>query len=376
MVNGRREMSGRSHAAVTNDTANRHSAVWACKRLRGDLISTLPVDVYRRVGGVQVELPKPPVLVNPGGERVDILEWLYSSQNDLDATGNAIGLITERSGTKFPARIDLQPIEECAVIPHKKDADHPDGFQYRISGVLHKPADVWHERQYTKSGLPVGLSPVAYAAWSIAEYLSIQDFALDWFGNGGVPLAHLRNTAKILTSEQASAVKERYSASVQGGGLFVSGSDWEFNMLQAEQAGSAWLEAKQFGISDIARFFNCPGDLIDAAVQSGNITYASITQRNLQFLIMHLGPTVTRREKALGKLLPAPRYVKLNTDAILRMDPLTRAQLIKTQIDSRTRTPSEGRELDELPPLTPEQVDEFNKFWPPKAPTPTPSVVQ
>jgi phage portal protein BeeE len=218
----------------------------------------------------------------------------------------SIGLITERAGGGFPRRIDLQPIEECAVVPHKKDADHPDGFQYRIGGKLYKPFDVWHERQYTKSGLPVGLSPVAYAAWSISEYLSIQDFALDWFGNGGVPLAHLKNTAKALTSEQASTIKERYNASVRAGEILVTGNDWEYDMIQAEQAGSAWLEAKQFGISDIARFFNCPGDLIDAAVQSGNITYASITQRNLQFLIMHLGPTVTRRENALGKrLLPA-----------------------------------------------------------------------
>src|ERR1044072_1991473 len=33
---------------VTNDTTMRHSAVWACLRLRADLISTMPVDVYRR----------------------------------------------------------------------------------------------------------------------------------------------------------------------------------------------------------------------------------------------------------------------------------------------------------------------------------------
>src|SRR5439155_18095408 len=65
-------------AVVTNDSALRHSAVWACLRLRANLISTMPVDVYRNVGKIQVDVPKPPVLVNPGGERVDIQEWLYS----------------------------------------------------------------------------------------------------------------------------------------------------------------------------------------------------------------------------------------------------------------------------------------------------------
>lgn len=348
---------------VTSATAMRHSAVWACLRLRANLISTMPVDVYRRVNGDQIEVPKPPVLVNPGGERVDMQEWLYSSQVDLDRGGNVFGLITERDGSGLPRRIDLQPLNECAYVVQ-------DGKEwYRIAGKLYAPKDVWHERQYTVAGLPVGLSPVAYAAWTISEYLSIQDFALDWFGNGGVPLAHLKNKAKTFDPATAAAVKERFKASVQAGDIFVSGSDWEYDMIQAEQAGSSWLEAKQYSIADIARFFDCPGDLVDAVIQSGNITYASITQRNLQLLIMHLGPAVIRRETALGRLLSKPRYVKLNTDALLRLDPLTRAQMIKTQVDTRSRTPDEARALDNLPPLTQEQIDQFLTFWPPRGST-------
>jgi HK97 family phage portal protein len=364
--------SNGGRAAVTNDTAMRHSAVWACLRLRANLVSTMPIDTYRRVGGVQVEIPKPPVLVNPGGERVDMQEWMYSTQIDLDRAGNDVGLITERSGTGKPSRIDLQPIGECAVVPAKVTAASPDGWQWRICGKRYNPVDVWHEKQYTVAGLPIGLSPVAYAAWTIGEYLSIQDFALDWFASGGVPAMHLKNTKQIIESTKAQEIKDRFSASVQQGGMFVSGQDWELNLLQSESAGQTWLEAKQYGIGDVARFFDVPGDLIDAAVQSGNITYANITQRNLQFLIMHLGPAIIRRENALSKLLAAPRYVKLNTDALLRMDPKSRADTLKVQIDSRTLTPSEGREIDEKQPLTPEQIAEFNMFWPAKqAPTPT-----
>src|SRR5215468_2299387 len=67
-------------AMVTNDSALRHSAVWACLRLRANLISTFPVDVYRKQLGLQVEVPPPPVIVIPGGERCDYLEWMYSTQ--------------------------------------------------------------------------------------------------------------------------------------------------------------------------------------------------------------------------------------------------------------------------------------------------------
>ena len=363
--------SNGGRAAVTNDTAMRHSAVWACLRLRANLISTMPVDTYREVERVPIEVPKPPVLVNPGGGRVDAQEWLYSSQIDLDRAGNAVGLITELAGTGLPARIDLQPIGECAVVPTEKSGRAPDGWLWRICGKKYFPDEVWHEKQYTVSGLPVGLSPVAYAAWTIGEYLSIQDFALDWFASGGVPAMHLKNTKQTIESTKAQEIKDRFSASVQQGGMFVSGQDWELNLLQSESAGQTWLEAKQYGISDVARFFDVPGDLIDAAVQSGSITYANITQRNLQFLIMHLGPAIIRRENALSRLLPRPRYVKLNTDALLRMDPKSRVDMFKVGIDARTIAPSEVREIEDRLPFTDDQLAEFDRFWPAKsAPTP------
>lgn len=361
-----RPLARRGGVSVTNDTALRHSAVWACLRLRANLLSTMPVDLYRRVNRVQVEVTKPPVLVNPGGERVDMQEWLYSSQFDLDRAGNCFGLITAKDGLGLPSRIDLVPVSEVSVIIRRGVLT-----KYRIGGIKYDPGEVWHERQYTVAGLPVGLSPVAYAAWSIGEYLSIQDFALDWFGNGAMPQAQLKNTKKVIDRQEAATAKQIFKASVAAGDIFVTGNDWEYNMIQAETAGSAWIEAKQFGISDIARFFDVPGDLIDAAVSSGNITYASITQRNLQFLVMHLGPAVVRRENALNRLTPRPRYCKLNTSALLRMDPQGRAQTIRTQIEARVLAPSEARELDERAPFTEAQLAEFDRLF--GSPRTTPS---
>jgi HK97 family phage portal protein len=349
-------------APVNNETALRHSAVWACLRLRANLVSTMPVDVFRKVGGIQVEMPKPPILVNPGGERVDWVEWMYSSQVDLDRAGNAVGLITERNPAGLPNRIDLQPIDLCSLRTRKGVT------KWFIDGIEYPLDQVWHEKQYTVAGFPVGLSPVAYAAWSIGEYLSIQDFALTWFGNGGMPRAHLKNKMQTISPAAAAAVKDRFKSTVAAGDVFVTGADWEYDMIQAQQTGMEWLEAKRYGIGDIARFFDVPGDLIDAATQSGNITYANVTQRNMQFLIYNLGPAIARRETRLSQLLPQPRYVKLNTSALLRMDDQTRAQVIQTRIASRTMTPNEARALENQPPLTSHQLTEFHDlFGDPKA---------
>lgn len=354
--------------AVTNDTALRHSAVWASLRLRSNLISTMPVTVIRAFEGIEIDMPPPPMLVKPGGSggsgRIGIMEWLYSTQFDLDRSGNTFGLITETNAVGLPARIDLLPLSAVAVRIRKGVLD-----KYLVDGKETDPSVIWHERQYTVAGLPIGLSPVAHAAWSISEYLSIQDFALDWFGNGGVPLAHLKNTAKTIEATDAAIVKERFKASVSAGDVFVSGADWEYTMIQGEQAGSAWLEAKSYGIGDIARFFDVPGDVIDAAVSSGNITYANVVQRNLQLLIMHIGPAILRRESALSDLLPKPRSVRLKRDALLEMDPVTQATFFQSLIASRAITPDEIRAMLNRQPLTQDQIEQLLTFFPPRGTT-------
>jgi hypothetical protein len=219
-------------ARVTNDTALRHSAVWACLRLRAGLISSFPVDCYRMVNGLQVEMPKPPIFTNPSGGRMRWWEWMWATQWDLDRAGN---------------------------------------------------------------------TP-------------------------------------------------------------INSSD---NSME-------WIESRGFSVAEIARFFDAPVDLIDGApAGKSSVTYANITQRNLQLLVMALGPAVFRREQALFDLAPQQRFVKLNTDALLRMDPQTRTAVLAERIASRQLSPSEARALENLPPFTESQKQEFvDLFGQPGRPAP------
>lgn len=339
---------------VTADSAMRVSAVWACLRLRADLISTMPLNVYRQVGDIAVQVPTPPVLVEPGGQRVCIDEWMYSTQIDLDRVGNTFGLITAVDGYGFPARIDLVQSSSVTVKVRRGEL-----WKIAIDGVNYDPSRIWHEKQFTGSGLHVGLSPVAYAAYTLGQYLSVQEFALSWFGNGGVPAGHLKNTAKTFTPQEAATTKDRFKVAVQNRDVFVSGADWDYDMIQAEDQGSAWLDAQKFGVQDACRFFGVPGDMVDASGSDSHITYANITQRNLQFLITNLGPAITRRESALSRMVPSARSVRINSQALLRMDPLALTTMLAAKINSRTLTVTEARELDNMPPLTAAQIAEF-----------------
>lgn len=352
---------------VTDDKALRNSVVWACLKLRSGLISTFPVDQFRDVLGLQTEWPyKPAILTDPGGLKVGIRDWLAMTQTDLDRSGNTIGLIVERSTARspyypegLPSRIELQPASACTYLERDGKPD-----QWRISGKFYDPSEVYHEATNRVAGLKVGLPTVLYAALAIGETLSMQQHSLDWFGSGGIPKARMKNLAKRLGPTDIAIAKQWYADTINNGDVLVTGNDWEYDMIQAETAGNEFIEGRKLSGSDICRYFNTPADLVDVQASSGgSITYANISQRNLQFLIHHLGPTVIGREEALSRMLPRPRYVKLNTDALLRMDPLSRQQLIRSQIESRTLANSEARALDNRKPLTQADKDEFIEIY-------------
>lgn len=356
----------RTGPTVTEDTAMRHSAMWAALRLRANVVSTLPLLPYTSVAGEQVQLSfTPPILQQPGGPSVPIEEYLYSSQVDLDRSGNHIGIIREVNGYGLPAVIEAQPSSSCSVLVREGKL-----WKYRISGKLYDPEMIWHEKQYTSSGLFVGLSPVAYAAWSLGLYLNVQEFATNWFSAGGVPKARLKNTQRVIPQGQTAVIKEAWRASLQAGEPFVHGADWDYELMQAEEASKDWLDALAHSVPDVARFFDVPVDMIDgtptgARTGRTDLTYANIGQRNAQFLVLNLSPALVRRERKWSTLLPLKQFCEFKPDDLFRMDPMSKALFQRARIDARTLAPSEARAEWGLPALTGEQVAEFDHFWPP-----------
>ena len=333
-------------------------------------MSSFPIDVFRRVGAIQVEVPKPPVLVKPSGDGMTMREWMYSTQMDLDRVGNCYGVISEVDAAGKPRRIDLVSHEDVTVRSRNGVID------YLIKGKQYDADKIWHEKQYTLPGMAMGLSPIAYAAWSLGLWASAAEFAADWFGNHGmIPSGTLRNTKKVLVPGEADVVKTRYKASRQSGDIFVTGNDWEFTTNSAAAADAKFLETQSASDQDAVRFFGVPGDMVDVATKGSSITYANITQRNLQFLITKMGPATARREDALSSLLPEPRFVKLNTSSVLRMDPETTSRILINEVQGKITAPSEARALMNRAPFTPDQIAEFEQLGIVAAGTPAPATV-
>jgi HK97 family phage portal protein len=342
---------------VDSDTAFRHSAVWAAARLRADMVSTIGLYAWKNnPDGSRRRVALPAILTTPSGNQMDISEWLYSSQTALDLRGNNYGRIMSRDGFGRPTQIELVHPDNVSVRQINQGK-----IAYFIKGVAFDPVDIWHERQNTIPGALVGMSSIAYAAWTISAGLSAQRFGLDWFRNGAFPSGHLKNVAKMMQAKEAEAVKERFMDSVAARQPFVSGADWDFKSLTVNPNESQFLETIKASVNDVARFMSVPAEMIGGSSGSA-LTYASVEQRSLDFLTYHFDPTLVRRERILSRLVPDGTYVQFDRDNLLRTDLLARSKAYHLGVNARFLTPDDVRKKEFLPPLTEKDWEQFGKI--------------
>jgi hypothetical protein len=112
------------------------------------------------------------------------------------------------------------------------------------------------------------------------------------------------------------------------------------------------LEARQFGIEEIARFYNVPLHMLKVN-KAGSVSYASVEMFDIEFVMHTLRPKAVRNEQAIWRdLLSEPEqqdyYTEYLLDALMRGDSAARAAYYKSGIESQWLTPNEIREKREL----------------------------
>jgi len=336
---------------VTTESALRLSTVWACVRLRAELLSTLLLGVYRNVGGRPVPAPTPKVLVAPGGDQVDIVDWLHMSQVSLDLRGNAFGLVVDRDGLGYPRQIELQNPD--AVAPWV-DADGKR--RYRVGGKVYPASEVWHERAYVFPGRTLGLSPIAFAAVSMGVAIAAEQFGANWFADGAHPSAILTTTGDVKQGS-AQIVKDRFLNAIRGKREpVVLGNDVKYQAIQVAPNESQFLDTQKWSVPQICRLFGVPPELVGG--EAGNsLTYANVEQRGLDFLTYGFGPTLARRQTALTRLTPRPQYVRFNAGALLRTDLKARYDSYRLGLEAGFLGEDEVRALEERGPLVKTPAD-------------------
>jgi HK97 family phage portal protein len=347
------DVSGQVNVGSQPDQALVVPTVWACVQLLANAVAIQPLQTFRQTADVPARVTDPTIVKTPTADMTQS-EWLHMLMVSLLLRGNAFALKTSLDGRGYPTQVVLLNPDTVTV-----QSDPVTGAVQYLVGPQRtdRTADMWHVRGLTLPGSKVGLSPIQYAAMAVGVDLASRKFAKDFFDGGGVPKSTL-SSDHDLTMEQAQTAKERLMAATRNREPAVFGSGITYQAISVKPEESQFLETQAANISEIARIFGVPSEMVGGKVGS-SMTYSNVEQRSIDFLTYSVSMWLRRIEDAFFSLLPQPQYVQFDTTALLRTDAETQAKVDAIQVASKILPPSRILHRRGEPPLTESEKEEL-----------------
>lgn len=340
---------------VDVDRALSLTPVYGCARVLADTIASLPIDLYRRAGGDQIQLPTPSLFTQPAAHGT-LFDWIHRCITSLALRGNAFGLITERDYLGFPTSIEWLSPDDVMVTDTLTAG--PGSYLTPLWYVAGRPVpaeDVFHIPWFTIPWRVLGLSPIGLFAANINTGLAGAQYTLDWFSNGGVPPGTMQNTEATVTKEEADIITSRVTSRIREHKPLVLGRDWTYTPIAINPREARFVETARLTATQIATIYGVDPTMVGGDV-GASMTYANTEQLGLKQLTYTFGPWISRLEAALTTLFPRGTFVKFKPDGLLRTDAATRWGVYKTAVEIGAMTVQEIRRLEDLPELDPSEL--------------------
>ena len=338
------------------DGALQIAAVWACCELRANTVASLPCFVYKTTGNGEKTLARGDRLYeifhSSPNSRMTSFEFFRALILNLDLTGNAYARVDrDNKGEAIAlwpmpsAQIEMQVLKDGSVVYVYRFAD--DVAVLASENVLHI------------KGLgngTTGLDKLSFMRSTTDEATKAQSHAAKIFGNAGRPVGTL-SLDKVLNPEQRRALMANFAGMAEGntGRLFLLEASMTYSQLSINPIDLQLLETRQFTISEIARWYGVPEVLIG---HSGGTTAwgSGIAELKDGFFTIHLRPLLVSIEQAVFKCVLTSRQratmkVEFNFDAMLRGNPLQRADMYSRLLQNGVLQRSEARQYEGLPYL-------------------------
>jgi HK97 family phage portal protein len=234
--------------------------------------------------------------------------------------------------------------------------------------------EVHHRRGRSLDGV-VGLSPITYASASIGLAMAGERFAASQFRGGAAPPFALKHP-QTLGPDGIKNLKESVAEYRAGDKYLILEEGMDAVTLGVSARDAQILEARQYGIEEIARFYNVPLHMLKVN-KAGSVSYASVEMFDLDFVMHTVRPEAVRNEQAMWRdLLSEPEqdeyYTEYLIDALMRGDSAARAAYYKSMAEVEAITPNEIREKENFEGPLPGGDDVVHNIPPTPAPSNTP----
>jgi len=340
---------------VTEDTALRLSAVWACTRLLSETVGGLPINCYRNnPDGSRTPYPEHPLAELFAGKpnryqnRVEFFETMTMQ---LALHGNAYALKQKRGGRI----VSLLPLMAQQMEVNLL-SDGTIAYKYQTGSdiTVYAPESIWHLK-LMGNGV-VGLSPLSYARNAIGVGIASENRVKALAKNGFKPTGIL-TIDKLLKPEQRTAIRQQFADLSEGSSdpLRVLEAGMNYQQVSMNPKDVQLLETRRFQIEDIARFFGVPSVLINDTAAS-TVWGSGVEQIVQGFYKLGLRPYLERYEASIKNSLLEPGErsqfdFEFDFNALLRGDEKTRYSTYKEAVLNGLKTVNECRRIEGLAPI-------------------------
>ena len=348
--------TGAPGAPLTGDTANvgvdgalQISTVWACIDRRATTIASLPFFAYEQIKGEKVLARTArlySILHDSPNSRMTPFEFWRAMMMNHDLRGNAY------------ARIDRDAAGEAvAMWPMPADQVEarvlPDASMVYLYSFGNDIAVLAAENVLVLKNLgngTTGLAKLDFMRSTTDEAAKAQGAASRVFANGGKPTGVLM-LDKVLNDEQRKAVKKNFEGMAEGGTsrLYVLEANMKYEQVSMSPSDQQLLETRKFSIEEICRWFDVPPVLVHHA----NVTAwgTGIFEIKDGFHTFSIRPMIINIEQAVRKRVLTPRQratmsVEFSLDALLRGDPVKRAEIHAKNVQNGLKSRAEIRQLE------------------------------
>ena len=329
--------------SVTVESAMQ-AATGACIRLLADDISSLPVNVFRKVDGVTQDSNQPAWLEYPTGRRWDTFQTYLSDV--------VVSMLTD--GNAF---IECVP---NTFNPKYFKVHDPESISIELRGgaIIYKNGlQEWNETQMAHipwvrlPGKLRGMSVLDAARDATGLEIAARQWAGAFFANGGTVGTVISHPGKP-TQDEVDLMRDSFNERHQGSanafnmGIITGGAKLMDGTVKPQEAQlePLWKHV----LEEAARLYHIPPHLLGSQDPGGS-SYSSVEHRSIEYVEHAMMPVTTRIEATHNRFLGRDRFLKVNTNALLRGDVKSRAAWYQMAITNKVIRPSEVRDKEDLP---------------------------
>lgn len=313
-------------SAITEDSAMKYSALFACFRVLAETFASVPVFEYQKSGdGYDREKTN----------KTGLYDILHDSPNDemsaynlkealmyqLCAGGNAIArrLYNGVAGIAglYPLewqRVEIKRNKETKKLEYILDKGTDGKETLSRADVLHIPGP-------STNGV-IGMSLLEYAMSAVKLGLTYENFGQKYFEKGTFPSGIFKHPGR-LNDAAFERLKNDLNERYKNGEAILGEDGLDFVPFELKMIDAQMIESKKLQIEDICRFCRVPLHLVQSLDHATN---NNIEHQSLEFVMYTMLPHFKRAEECINTQLLTKKqrdegyYFEFNINALLRGD--------------------------------------------------------